>query len=273
MLALLMPPFGARHRRARKFRHKVHCLGDPNQGIESTTYSCVYADANNGRRRQNGRTPTFCTQGTSAATLTLGNTNTQTQVGYNEPPMEWSSALCYQSSGPRNTPAARTTRPAARSSCSTVRCNHSRRRYAPYVTAQAAVARTTATNAHRSTMTRMPTTTRAARIIAFESPVWYQECRTRGRNKGLFTADRNMNNRNQARSTRQNPNGGRSGTSAKADYYPYWLATPWRDIAVLTSTLAANTTPNTPKIRAQVEPRWPGREGAVVHVTGRHSCM
>ena len=60
-------------------------FGDPTQGIESATYSCVYADANNGRRRlQNeDETPTFCTAGTGAGRITLGDTNTQTQSGYN----------------------------------------------------------------------------------------------------------------------------------------------------------------------------------------------
>jgi len=68
-----------------------------------------------------------------------------------------------------------------------------------------------------------------------ESPEWYKSCKTRSRNKGLFTADQNV--RNEATGTRQNPNGNRRGLECpeERDYFPYWLPNPWRDIAVITS--------------------------------------
>jgi predicted ferric reductase/plastocyanin len=70
---------------------------------------------------------------------------------------------------------------------------------------------------------------------------FYEQCRKRERNKGLFTADKNLNNGRGATSTRQNPGGNNESNRhgfecpEERDYYPYWHPTPWRDIAVLTS--------------------------------------
>ena len=67
----------------------------------------------------------------------------------------------------------------------------------------------------------------------------YQACKNTQRNKGLYTSDQKLN-RNDARSTRQNPNGNRRGLECpeERDYYPYWRPTMWKDVAVLTSNEA-----------------------------------
>ena len=66
---------------------------------------------------------------------------------------------------------------------------------------------------------------------------FYQACTQSLRNKGLYTADQNLN-RNDARATRQNPNGNRRGLECpeERDYYPSWHASPWKDAAILASS-------------------------------------
>jgi len=65
---------------------------------------------------------------------------------------------------------------------------------------------------------------------------WYDKCRVRERNKGLFTADQNVKNDKGATATRQNPNGeqNRRGYECpeERDHFPYWHPTPWVDVMV-----------------------------------------
>lgn len=70
-----------------------------------------------------------------------------------------------------------------------------------------------------------------------EPEAWYHLCHTRGRHRGLFTADQPVLLNEGATVTRQDPVNTRHGfeCSEERDYWPYWHPTPWRDIAVLTS--------------------------------------
>lgn len=63
---------------------------------------------------------------------------------------------------------------------------------------------------------------------------WYDKCKTRDRNKGLFTADQNLQGKDASIYTRQNNNGNRHGYECpeERDYYPYWHPTDWKDIMV-----------------------------------------
>jgi len=70
---------------------------------------------------------------------------------------------------------------------------------------------------------------------------YYQDCKTRSRNLGLYIADREEEGglnegRRSSIFTRQNNNGNRHAYECpeERDYYPYWAPTPWKDVAILT---------------------------------------
>ncbi len=88
----------------------------------------------------------------------------------------------------------------------------------------------------------IPNTDANRRFGMQESYDYYQLCQRTERNKGLYTADQRIN-RNDQRGTRQNPNGNRHGFECpeERDYYPWWMPSPWIDIAVLTDS--ASDTP------------------------------
>jgi len=68
---------------------------------------------------------------------------------------------------------------------------------------------------------------------------WYDKCRARPRNNGLFLADQKPKE-NRATHTRQNPGGTRRGYECpeERDYFPYWHPTAWKDIMVYTKDKA-----------------------------------
>lgn len=83
----------------------------------------------------------------------------------------------------------------------------------------------------------IPNTANTRRYGMHENFDYYTLCQQTQRNKGLYTADQQVN-RNDRRGTRQNPNGNRHGLECpeERDYYPWWAPSPWIDIAVLTDS-------------------------------------
>jgi NAD(P)H-flavin reductase len=75
-----------------------------------------------------------------------------------------------------------------------------------------------------------------------ESVQYYKQCKVRDRNRGLYTADQDVQNDQGSTATRQNPNGNQNAQDRNGlecpeerDYYPYWEPNPWHDIVVFTS--------------------------------------
>lgn len=75
-----------------------------------------------------------------------------------------------------------------------------------------------------------------------ESEESYAFAKQFNRNKGLFTADQNLQGDDSTK-TRQNPGGTRSGleTPEERDYFPYWKPTIWRPLAIMTNNVAECT--------------------------------
>lgn len=76
-----------------------------------------------------------------------------------------------------------------------------------------------------------------------ESWDFYDECYRREGNRGLFTADQNLQNNRlgykSATVTRQQPNRNQRGYECQEerDYYPYWHPSPWRDVVIMTDRM------------------------------------
>eukprot|EP01097_Dermamoeba_algensis_P004399 TRINITY_DN2877_c0_g1_i1.p1 TRINITY_DN2877_c0_g1~~TRINITY_DN2877_c0_g1_i1.p1 ORF type:complete len:701 (+),score=159.84 TRINITY_DN2877_c0_g1_i1:128-2230(+) len=88
---------------------------------------------------------------------------------------------------------------------------------------------------------RIPEEEGAEQVTSFpmhEDFQYYQTCKTRRRNLGLWTADRHLSGDRGATITRQNNNGDRFGFECpeERDYYPYWHPSPWKDIAIITES-------------------------------------
>ena len=63
---------------------------------------------------------------------------------------------------------------------------------------------------------------------------YYLNCKSRERNKGLFTSNQKLKGQS-ALYTRQDRQGTRYGYECpeERDYFPYWAGSPWKDIAIL----------------------------------------
>jgi len=114
---------------------------------------------------------------------------------------------------------------------------------------------------------------------------YYQACKNRQRNLGLFIADRategglTPNGRPTALFTRQENNDNRHGFECPEDkdYYPYWAWTPWRDVAVLTQdesycdfyrTESQNVKSRWACINADGEPQLPISQDSCLGIDG-----
>ncbi|XP_039249445.2 protein DD3-3-like [Styela clava] len=88
-----------------------------------------------------------------------------------------------------------------------------------------------------NTICRNPSCDTDQRFGQHENLRYYEKCAARERNKGLFKGPANHQVRISARSTRQNRDGDRRGLECpeERDYYPYWGASPWKDIVVFTN--------------------------------------